>query len=166
MCAAHDAAMDEPAYKFSELLRRIENIVQRGVIVAVDTGAARVRVALGANETDWLPWLTLRAGTDRTWWAPDEGEQVIVFSESGDFNNGFVLPASYSDAHPAPENDPHVAEILFGDGAILTYDKGSHTLDITLPDAGEISLNVGRSTLSLTDAGTLLKTPSFEGMKA
>ena len=43
-----------------EVSRRLENLVRRGTIAAIDHQAARVRVSTGPNTTDWLPWLALR----------------------------------------------------------------------------------------------------------
>ncbi len=158
--------MDDSAFKFSDLLRRVGNLVRRGHITAVSTDNARVRVALADVETDWLPWLTLRAGNDRTWWAPGEGEQVLVLSESGDFNNGTVLFGLYQSEHPAPNDDGDVSLIKYEDGATVSYDKGAHTLEVELPASGEFVIRIGRTSLSLRDAGVTLTAPTFAGVKS
>jgi len=158
--------MNESAFKLSDLYRRIENIVRRGRIAEVDADKARVRVSIGDNQTDWLPWLTFRAGLDRSWSAPSAGEQVLVLCESGDFNNGVVLFGIYQSAHPAPSNDPDETLTLFEDGAKFSYHKGTHAAEVTLPDAGEIMLRVGRSSISVKDDAITITTPHLDTWKA
>jgi len=158
--------MDESAFKLSDLYRRMENIVCRGRIAEMDADEARVRVSIGDNLTDWLPWLTLRAGLDRSWAAPSAGEQVLVLSESGDFNNGVVLFGIYQSAHPAPSDDPDENLMEFEDGAKFTYHKGTHAAEVTLPDAGEIMLKVGRSSISVKDDAITITTPHLDTRQA
>ena len=116
----------------TELLRRLENTVRLGTIAAVRHEApARCRVQTGGNTTDWLPWMTGRAGKDRTWWAPEVGEQAVVFSPGGNMGAGVVLPGCYSDSHPQPEDDPDVSCMQFADGSRFEYNRASHVLTIT-----------------------------------
>lgn len=158
--------MDESAFKLSDLFRRMENIVRRGRIAEVDTEHARVRISIGENTTDWLPWLTFRAGLDRSWSAPSVGEQVLVISESGEFNNGLVLFGIYQTDHPAPSDDLDETLVQFEDGAKLSYHKGTHAAEVTLPNAGEIMLRVGRSSISIKDDAITITTPHLDTREA
>ncbi len=153
------SAMSETNFEIADLFRRVENLIRRGKVSALQTDPPRVRVSFGDAETDWLPWLTQRAGTDRTWWAPSVGEQIVVFAESGDPRNGVVLPGLYQAAHPAPEDDPDIALMEWDDGARASYNRATHTTEIELPAAGEFTVRVGKSTLSMTSGQILLKTP-------
>lgn len=118
----------------TELLRRLENTVRLGTIAAVRHEApARCRVKTGGNTTDWLPWITGRAGKDRTWWAPEVGEQVLVFSPGGNLSAGVVMPGCYSDSHPQPDDDPEVSCIEFEDGVRIEYNRARHVLTISSP---------------------------------
>jgi phage baseplate assembly protein V len=36
------------------------------------------------------------------WWAPSEGEQVLVLALGGELDTAFVLPGIFSDDFPAP----------------------------------------------------------------
>ena len=90
--------------------------------------------------TGWLSWLTIRAGDDRTWWAPSVGEQVLILSPSGELAAGVVLPALYRKAHPAPESDPGKHTRLYRDGARIEYDAAAHKLKAVLPAGGTAEL--------------------------
>lgn len=91
-----------------ELNRRLENLIRTGTVIAVRTqNPARCRVQLGDNTTDWLPWITGRAGGPnggRSWWPPVVGEQCLVVSPGGDLLSGVVIPGIYSDAMGAPSD--------------------------------------------------------------
>ena len=129
-----------------EIARRLENIIRNGTIAEVDYQSARVRVKYDEDEsgndilTDWLPWLTTRAGNDRTWWAPELGEQVLILSPSGNLALGTVLPAINQTAHPAPESDPNKHRTVYEDGSFVEYDRNAHKLTVTV-NGGDAVLN-------------------------
>ena len=127
------------AFRLSELERRLNNLIRLGTIQAVDADTARARVTIGSALTYWLPWLTQRAGADRTWWAPSVGEQVMVIAPSGDLNNAVIMPAVYQDAHPAPSSDLNVHRVEYSDGAVIEYDRSTHKLTATIPGDVEVS---------------------------
>lgn len=157
--------LEAMSYRTSEIARRLENIIRRGTIASVDAANARVTVKLGNIETAPLPFLAQRAGDDRDWWCPSIGEQVILFSEGGEFANGVVLTGLYQAAHPAPLSDPQKSGTHFSDGAKVTYDKTAHRYAVDLPSSGEIILTVGASSLSIKNGSIMLATPSFRGVK-
>ena len=108
----------------AELFRLISNLIRIGTVFAVDvkTKPAKVRVASGDLQSNWLPWLELRAGTTRTWNPPTKGEQVLVLCPDGDPAGGVVLTGLNSEAIPAPSASEaeHVTD--YPDGARITYD--------------------------------------------
>lgn len=122
----------------AELTRLLQNLIRLGTIVEVD--GDRARVASGKLTTDWLLWLTSRAGNAATWWQPSVGEQVLLLSPGGDLAAGVILPALYSDQHPAPSLDPAMRLTTYPDGASVSYNSATHTLDINLP-AGTINID-------------------------
>ena len=115
--------MSELAYRVAELERRLANVVQLGTIAAADYAKARVRVNVGERQSGWLPWAVTRAGGDRSWWAPEIGEQVLLVSPSGEPAQGVALPAIYSQAAPAPGASAGVAGIKFADGTVIEYSR-------------------------------------------
>lgn len=125
--------------ELADLRRRLASVVLFGTIAAADYTAATVRVKLGAITTDWLPWLTARAGGDTVWHAPEVGEQVMLISPSGDIGNGVVMPAIYSDAKPANAAAATVHRTTYADGAVVEYDRAAHEFKITTP--GKVTIN-------------------------
>jgi phage baseplate assembly protein V len=115
----------------AELLRRLRNLIRVGTITQVDTARGLCRVETGKLETDWLNWLTARAGRARTWWAPSVGEQVILLAVGGDLTTAFVLPAVFSDDHPAPSVSSDAVHIAFPDGAMMEYEPQTSALTVT-----------------------------------
>lgn len=124
----------------ADILRRIENLIRPGTIAAVDPVAKRCRVQTGGLETDWLRWFALRAGEDRTWDPPSEGEQCMLFSPSGEPALGVALVGLYSDQFDAPDDSPNRNRRTYRDGAVVEYDTETHTLRATLPAAGRVEI--------------------------
>ncbi|WP_145537466.1 phage baseplate assembly protein V [Yersinia alsatica] len=113
------------------LKRLLANIIRIGIVSDVDLASGLCRVKIGNLETDWLNWLTLRAGRVRFWSAPSKGEQVIVLSIGGELTTGFVLPAIFSDVNPAPSQSADAIVITFPDGARFEYEPEASHLAVT-----------------------------------
>ncbi|EKN3441767.1 phage baseplate assembly protein V [Yersinia enterocolitica] len=113
------------------LKRLLANIIRIGIVSDVDLANGLCRVKIGNLETDWLNWLTLRAGRVCFWSAPSQGEQVMVLSIGGELTTGFVLPAIFSDANSAPSQSPDAMVITFPDGARFEYEPETSHLAIT-----------------------------------
>lgn len=113
------------------LKRLLANIIRIGIVSDVDLASGLCRVKIGNLETDWLNWLTLRAGRVRFWSAPSVGEQVMVLSIGGELTTGFVLPAIFSDANPAPSQSADAIVITFPDGARFEYEPETSHLAVT-----------------------------------
>ncbi|EMF7564890.1 phage baseplate assembly protein V [Serratia marcescens] len=111
-----------------DIQRLVRNLIRIGTVSELDLERGRCRIATGGNLTDWLNWLTGRAGDARSWWAPSIGEQVLVLSLGGELETAFVLPGVFSDAHPAPSASAQAAHIAFPDGAVLEYEPATGAL--------------------------------------
>lgn len=120
----------------ADMARRLANVVRAGVVASVDLAAARCRVQMGDLLTAPLPFLTTKAGQDRTWHPPEVGEQVLVLAPSGELSAGFVLAGAYTTSNPAPSTSSDVSQMVFKDGATATYDRALHSLTLTLPASG------------------------------
>ncbi|MBS9529969.1 phage baseplate assembly protein V [Wolbachia endosymbiont of Rhagoletis cerasi] len=147
--------MLEHNFAISELNRKLANIIRIGLVKEVDYEKARVRVKIGEFITDWLPWVTARAGEDRSWFVPNIDEQVIVLSPFGELSLGVVLPAIYQEKYPPPENKKEISSVVFKDGTKLLYDKEKHHFEVDVVD--KITLQVGKSSIEITKEGIKLK---------
>ncbi|HEL3132219.1 TPA: phage baseplate assembly protein V [Klebsiella pneumoniae] len=133
-----------------ELARAIRNMIRTGIVVETDLDAGRCRVQTGGIYTDWLQWLTHRAGRSRTWWAPSIGEQVMILAVGGELDTAFVLPGIYSDDNPAPSASADAWLVEFPDGAVMSYEpetgaltvNGIKTADVTASDTIAVSVPV------------------------
>ncbi len=114
--------------QITEILRLLRNLIRIGTVAEVDLDQALCRVATGDNITGWLNWLTLRAGQSRSWWAPSEGEQVLILSLGGELDTAFVLPGIFSDDFPPPSASADGLYLAFPDGATLHYEPESGEL--------------------------------------
>ncbi len=137
----------------AELSRLIENLLRFGKIEEVEGEFVRVRS--GKNLTNWIRWITLRAGTTVTWDQPTVGEQVMLLSPGGDLSNAVALLSVYSDAHPAPTTEPHLHVKRYPDGATIQYDHEHHALTAILPAGGTALLVAPTSVTVQSDSVTL-----------
>jgi len=110
------------------IARAIRNLIRVGVVTDVDLKRGLCRVQSGGMNTTWLNWMTCRAGRSRVWWAPSEGEQVLLLAIGGELDTAFVLPGIFSDEHPAPSTSPDALHVSFPDGAVIEYEPGSGAL--------------------------------------
>lgn len=115
----------------ADLARRLDNLLRLGTIAEVNHAQALCRVKSGGITTGWLPWIERRAGTTRTWSPPTVGEQVIVFSPSGEPAAGVVLAGLYTAAHDQPSGTSNHHVMDFPDGARITYDHAAGALAVT-----------------------------------
>ncbi|OVZ89873.1 baseplate assembly protein [Yersinia frederiksenii] len=122
-----------------ELARMLRNMIRTGMIVETDLIAGRCRVQTGGIQTDWLQWLTQRAGRSRTWWAPSVGEQVLILAVGGELDTAFVLPGIFSDDHPAPSESADALHLAFPDGAIIEYEPKTSALKVCGIKTADIS---------------------------
>ncbi|WP_271461393.1 phage baseplate assembly protein V [Pantoea leporis] len=114
--------------KLTEIMRLITNLIRTGTVSDVDPANWLCRVKTGELETNWINWLTCRAGKTRTWWQPSIGEQVVLLSLGGNLETAFALPAIYSDAFPPPDYSENGSTTVFNDGGWFQYE----------PDTGQL----------------------------
>ena len=117
--------------KIAEILRLLRNLIRIGTVAAVNLDDGLCRVDTGDNTTDWLHWLTARAGRSRSWSAPSVGEQVLVLCLGGELDTGFVLPGVFSDNNPAPSASADALHWSFPDGAVIEYEPDTGALTAT-----------------------------------
>lgn len=149
----------------NELTRLILNLVRKGTISAIDHDAEKCRVTSGELQTNWIRWLSYRAGATRDWNPPTVGEQVVLLCPGGDPADGVALLGLYSDDTPAPSHSPTTHTRTFPDGAVIEYDHEAHGLTATLPAGGTVlviapaSVEVHTTTATVHADSVTLDTP-------
>ncbi|WGZ52813.1 phage baseplate assembly protein V [Providencia alcalifaciens] len=111
----------------ADVYRLIRNMIRIGVVTAVDVKKG-CRVQIGDLETDWLNWLTVRAGQTRTMNAPSIGEQVLILAIGGELTTAFVLPAIFSNEHTEPSGSLTADHRTYSDGAVIEYEPATGAL--------------------------------------
>ena len=130
-----------------ELQRRLSNIVRKGTVHELDAGAARARVQYDEEPdgtpcvTTWLQWGVRRAGPDRTWWAPEVGEQVVLLSPSGDLKQAVIICSLWQEAFPPNGDRADLSRTDLADGTYWQHDRetGKTTVNIS----GDAQVDVG-----------------------
>jgi phage baseplate assembly protein V len=122
------------SFEGTDSARRISNAIRYGKVAEADYEKALIRVELQDGEllSDWIPWITLRAGGDQFWWAPEVGEVMLLLAPSGELANAVALPAAFSNANQNGDR-PTVQRQTFEDGTVIEYDRAAnrYTIDAT-----------------------------------
>ncbi|MGD8204964.1 phage baseplate assembly protein V [Pantoea sp. FN0305] len=149
--------------QLAEILRLLRNLIRIGTVAAVNLDDGVCRVDTGNNTTDWLHWLTARAGRSRSWSAPSVGEQVLVLCLGGELDTGFVVPGVFSDNNPAPSASADALHWSFPDGAVIEYEPDTGALTATGIQTALIKAAVSITLDSpLVECTHTLKTATFE----
>lgn len=89
------------SFAFSEVVRKLANIIRIGKIFEVN--GAQVKVRIGRATTGWLPIIST-AGETSAWTPISKDEQVAVFCPYGEFTQAFVLRSIHYDNFKTPED--------------------------------------------------------------
>lgn len=145
------------AFEHTEGARRISNLIRYGVVAEADYENALIRVELQDGEllSDWIPWVTLRAGGDKFWWAPEVGEVMLLLAPSGELANAVALPAAFSDSNQNGDKAT-VQRQTFEDGTVIEYDREAHryTIDTTV-SSGSVVVKAQTVTVEAQGAVTV-----------
>ncbi|UYV41559.1 phage baseplate assembly protein V [Providencia rettgeri] len=114
----------------AEIRRLIKNLIRIGIVTDVNAKKG-CRVQIGNLETDWLNWITLRAGSTRTMNAPSVGEQVLILALGGELTTAFVLTGIFSNDHSEPTDSLTADHRTYSDGAIIEYEPATGALIAT-----------------------------------
>ncbi|WP_034911973.1 phage baseplate assembly protein V [Erwinia sp. 9145] len=142
----------------TEIMRLITNLIRTGTVSEVDKVNWLCRVKTGDLETNWINWLTLRAGSSRIWWKPTVGEQVVLLSLGGNLETAFALPAIYSDTFPPPSDSEDGSVTAYPDGGWFEYDPARQlwlikgVQNIVIEGAENMTLNTQRFVLNAEQA--------------
>lgn len=138
------AIIDDLRRRVSELERRVRSQSRTGVVVDVDPakGMARVKLLDGDKPflTGWIPWEEASAGANKTHNPPSAGQQVKIYSESGDLHDATIQGSLNSDGNGRPSGAGDEFVLASVGAASITISGGGASL----------VLKVGGSTLTMT----------------
>lgn len=142
-----------------ELQRIVSQLLRIGVVQSV-TGDEAI-VEIGGVPSPGLQWASRRAGADAEWWAPEQGEQVVVFAPYGDMAQAVILFSLYQDLFPAPSTNPDVHRVTYKNGTVVQHDRSAQQYLVQVPAGGNITLQVGSTSLVLQDGTATLNAENF-----
>jgi phage baseplate assembly protein V len=167
------------SFAFSDLCRRVANLIRIGKIAEID--GAQVKVQIGKVKTNWLPIIST-AGDTGVWIPITVDEQVAVISPYGEMAQSFVIRSIHYNNFLAPENKNEVAlktksdvkaesegklkalfkngfELKTNDTYIYVQDDNvkvkSGNAEITASN-DQITLNAGGASITLSSSGIQL----------
>jgi len=160
----------------TDLDRRTQDLVKRGVVEEVDYEKARVRVGIGNRSdendwivTDWLPMNGGRAKGDRDWHPLEKGEKVVLLAEGGELSTATIMPAgTYTEGgdEKANGNKAGVWRKSFKNGAEVSYDRNSGAMLFDATSGGTVVIKGGGCEIELKGGVVTIKAGSFKGVKA
>lgn len=112
--------------------RKLHNIATIGTVFAVNPSDQTMRLAVGDNETDWLPIPALAAGQVSVWRCPSVGEQFLLVSPSGELANAVPVVSLYSNQMPSPSTNPDEIFVRYNDRDMLKIDTRGSKLHLTI----------------------------------
>lgn len=132
-------------YAFSDLRRRVRDMVRSGVVHSVQISPPRCRITFGidpvsGNEhvTGWLPWFTRSDTEKQEWSVPAVGSAATVFSEGGELRGGVVLAGYITDDQTVASDSPHQHVTRYSNGATVKYDTQVNQAEVLLPEGGKV----------------------------
>lgn len=132
----------EQGFALSEMNRRLLQIVRIGVIQEIDYAQAKARVKIGDNLTGWRPWVSLAKG----WIPPFVGDQVVVLSPNGDFEQSVLISALYHNKSKPPSDKKNEMKFEFSADNFIIFDF----------DLQELTIKIGPQRLDLNALGLFL----------
>ena len=129
--------IDELVARIGDLEKRLANICRIGQVEAVDAATGRLDVGFEEGLTvQNIPFLTTRAGEDKTYWLPSVGELGMLFSPSGDLANAWFVPGIFYTGFPIPDTmNAAVAKRIFRDGTEEEVDTDAHSWKLSSGDS-------------------------------
>lgn len=120
-------------FRAPDVHRRMNNMIRVTKVLETNPAKGLVRVESGKLKSDWIPAVTARAGGDRSWHFFEKGEQVMIFSPTGDMRQAVCLGAVYCEQYPAPAKSDDVSRTVYKDGTVVEYDRKIHVLRVKSP---------------------------------
>lgn len=148
--------------ELSLLVNRLECMMLPGKVAQIDYLAGYARVEMldkkdAGVTTDWIRWMENTAGEDREWSPPSIGENVLVYSPTGNLNNGIIWGAFNTTKLPPISDSGTIRRKTWGkppDGSFFDYlfwevekRKGREHVWNYAPKTGEFRQEVGDKSL-------------------
>lgn len=111
----------------------LKNLIKVGKVSVVFAAEMAVKVVFEDKDnlvSDKIPVLVRGSSANRDYWLPDVGEQVVCLMLPNGHNAGICIGSYYTKAMPPNESNQNVRRITFSDGTYISYDRGTHEMEI------------------------------------
>lgn len=133
----------------SEVERRLHSMLRVATIIEADHSSNRYRVQDGELESGWVFAATGNAMNVKTWLPYAVGEEVVMLCLSGEFQQGIIIAAFNTNENPAPDSNPNVWSITFGDSGKISYNASTGLMQLVA--VGDIIASAGGSIMANAD---------------
>ena len=128
----------------TETERALRGMIRTGTVSAVYPENGTARVVSDDKDDTTSPELHIVhrfSGTNKDYWVPDIGDQVVCIFANNDtnFSTGWILGSYFTDKHPPQVASPDIMRLDFADGSFLEYNRGNSSLTIKV--MGQIKIN-------------------------
>ena len=128
----------------TETERALRGMIRTGTVSAVYPENGTARVVFDDKDDTTSPELHIVhrfSGTNKDYWVPDIGDQVVCIFANNDtnFSTGWSLGSYFTDKHPPQVASPDIMRLDFADGSFLEYNRGNSSLTIKV--MGQIKIN-------------------------
>lgn len=120
--------------KNEDLERRVTNMFREATVTKVDAETGMAEVDADGLPSDMVPWIT-RAGAQKEWDPPTEGERVVLFNPTGEPGLGMIMHGGFSNKFPPNHNKAGEHKRSVGDDVSTTTtdkDKVTKTKKVTV----------------------------------
>ena len=147
----------------SELLQEVRQIKRQmsemhryAKVTAVDVETARLTVQSEGLPQEDVPFLTMRAGEDQTYWLPSVGEFGFLIAPCGISANAIFLPGIFYTDYPPGDMNLNVAKRIFRDGTVEEIDTENSHYRLTIGEDGTTELIADTEQVQLSHDGNVL----------
>ena len=153
-----------------DLGRRIACLIQVGTIEQINFKTQRARIRIAGMLTNWLIWSPgISSSTENTWTPLAIGDQVMVFSPSGDTANGFIVSGILSERVPVPDEPPDWLEVVhqvhYKGGSTFQHNHNTNETIWDIPGNGKFTIRVGISSIVIENGEIIVTTPKHTGVR-
>ena len=128
----------------TETERALRGMIRTGTVSAVYPENGTARVVFDDKDDTTSPELHIVhrfSGTNKDYWVPDIGDQVVCIFANNDtnFSTGWILGSYFTDKHSPQVASPDIMRLDFADGSFMEYNRGNSSLTIKV--MGQIKIN-------------------------
>ena len=150
--------LSELREKADEHDRRLNNMFREAKVTKVHAEDGMAEVEADGLPSSKIPWIT-RAGKQKEWDPPTEGERVVLFSPTGDAGLGMIMHGGFSNQFPQNHNKAGEHRRSVGEKVSTTTtdnDKVSKTEKVTVSQEAELhKVAAGDKTTHTIESGKI-----------